>query len=57
MGIFRSSKPLLCNLTENSQSRKVNLRRTDGTVQSVQMTVTGVRSGIQGRDAVIRIDF
>ena len=43
--------------TENSQSRKVNLRRTDGTVQSVQMTVTGVRSGIQGRDAVIRIDF
>lgn len=43
--------------TENSKSMKVDLRRTDGTVQRVGMTVTGVRSGAQGPDAVIRLDL
>lgn len=43
--------------TERTSSMKVDLRRTDGSVQRVGMAVTGVRSGALGRDAVIRLDF
>lgn len=43
--------------TEHSRSMKVDLRRTDGSVQSVEMTVTGVRSGELGHDAVVRLDL
>lgn len=43
--------------TEGSRTMKVDLRRTDGAVQSVEMTVTGVRSGEQGHDAVVRLDL
>lgn len=41
----------------SSRSMKVDLRRTDGSVQRVLLTATGVRSGIQGQDAVIRLDL
>lgn len=43
--------------TENSSSMKVDLRRLDGSIQRVSMTVIGARSGVQGRDAVVRLDL
>ncbi len=43
--------------TENSRFMQVDLRRSDGSVQSIGMTVLGVRSGVQGRDAVLRLDL
>lgn len=43
--------------TERTRSMKVDLRRTDGSVQSVEMLVIGVRSGSSGHDAVVRLDL
>lgn len=43
--------------TEGESSMSVDLQRTDGSVQRVCMTVTGARSGVQGHDAVIRLDL
>ncbi|WP_181273635.1 hypothetical protein [Brevibacterium oceani] len=43
--------------TENSTTMPVALRRVDGSVREVAMTVVGVRSGVQGHDAVVRLDL
>ncbi|PUB32509.1 hypothetical protein C8K30_1011035 [Promicromonospora sp. AC04] len=43
--------------TEQPRTMAANLRRVDGSVQRVRMTVTGVRSGVQGRDVVIKLDL
>lgn len=43
--------------SDHPASMKVGLRRTDGSVQTVTLAVTGVKSGRRGRDAVIRLDF
>ncbi|MUU73461.1 hypothetical protein [Pseudarthrobacter sp. GA104] len=43
--------------TVRAQSMKFALRRVDGSVQNVSITATGVRSGVEGRDAVVRLDF
>jgi hypothetical protein len=42
--------------TEHSRSMDVALRRGDGSVQNTRITVTGVRSGTQGHDVVVRLD-
>ncbi|MFD2794624.1 hypothetical protein ACFS27_13790 [Promicromonospora vindobonensis] len=44
-------------VTEEPRSMVVDLRRVDGSVKTVRITVTSVRSGAQGRDAVIRLDL
>lgn len=43
--------------TVRSQSMRLALRRVDGSVQDVRITATGVRSGVERQDAVIRLDF
>lgn len=42
---------------EQPRSMVADLRSVDGSVHTVRMTVTGVRSGVQGRDAVIKLDL
>lgn len=43
--------------TERPSSDEVRLRRLDGLVLTTRMTVLGVRSGVQGRDALVRLDL
>lgn len=43
--------------TEEESSMLIDLQRTDGSVRRVRMTVIGARSGVQGHDAVIRLDL
>lgn len=42
---------------EKAATLPVALRRVDGSVRQVVMTVVGVRSGVQGHDAVVRLDL
>lgn len=43
--------------SENASTMRFDLRRMDGSVQCLDMSVLGVKTGAQGQDAVVRLDF